>query len=184
MQASSSHIAIDSSIEQFDDADSDGEDTVTILEELLGHSIQLRDVYKYGRLKTADSRFRHLFDNHYKEQLRVVDVLIDRIRMLGGKGRVFASDFLQGAQFSDVRRGRWSLAGLLRDLLDRHESVLNVARPLGRHDHSWTRDFAVGQVVLTNDLQAWSIGELYVHPKEGMPNSMCMGREEGARTGY
>jgi DNA-binding ferritin-like protein len=172
-----------SSVEAYDTADSEAEDTVAVLEELLGHSIQLRDLYKYGRLQTGDSRFRHLCDSHYTEQLRVVDVLIDRIRMLGGSGRVFASDFLQGAQFSNVRRGRWSLTGLLRELLDMHESALSVARPLGRHDRSWAHDFAVGQVVLTNELQAWSVGNCMC-PKGGMPGSILAGREDGARTGY
>jgi hypothetical protein len=140
-------------------ADTEGEDAVTVLEELLGCSIRLRDLYKYGHMQTGDGRLRHLFDTHYKEQLRVVDVLIDRIRMLGGSSRVFASDFLQGTQSSNVRRGRWSLAGLLSELLDVHESALSVARPLGVRDRSWAHDFAVGQVVLTNDLQAWSVSE-------------------------
>jgi DNA-binding ferritin-like protein len=157
----SSYPAVDSPSEGCDDTDSADRDTVAVLEELLTHSIQLRDLYKYARLQAAEIRFGQLFYNHYKEQLRVVDVLIDRIRMLGGTARVFASDFLRGTQFSGARRGRWSLTGLMRDLLDRHELVLSVARPAGREDRCWTYDFAVGQVVLTNDLQAWSVGEQY-----------------------
>jgi DNA-binding ferritin-like protein len=157
----SNYAAIDSPNELYEDADCAGRDTVTALEELLAHSIQLRDLYKYGRLHAANIRFHHLFHSHYKEQLRVVDVLIDRIRMVGGTGRVFASDFLQGGQSTCVHRGRWSPAGLMRDLLERHELVLSLARPVGRDDRSWAHDFAVGQVVLTNDLQAWSINEQY-----------------------
>jgi hypothetical protein len=157
----SSHAPIDSPVEPYEGTDSAGRDAVTALEELLAHSIQLRDLYKYGRLHSANIRFHHLFHNHYKEQLRVVDVLIDRIRLLGGSGRVFASDFLQGGRSTCVNRGRWSPAGLMRELLERHELVLSLARPVGRDDRSWAYDFAVGQVVLTNDLQAWSINEQY-----------------------
>jgi hypothetical protein len=51
----------------------------------------------------------------------------------------------------------------MRDLLERHELVLNEARPIGHDDRSWVRDFAVGQVVLTNDLQAWSLNEQYAN---------------------
>jgi hypothetical protein len=162
-----SSYAADSPSGGRDDADSADRDTVAVLEELLTHSIQLRDLYKYARLQAAEIRFGHLFHNHYKEQLRVVDVLIDRIRLLGGTARVFASDFLRGTQFSGAHRGRWSLPGLMRDLLDRHEWVLSVARPVGRDDRCWTHDFAVGQVVLTNDLQAWSVGEQYANHVPG-----------------
>jgi hypothetical protein len=161
MHASNFYLATDSPMDLPEEADPECRNTVSVLEELLGHSIRLRDLYKYGRLQTANIVFRHLFDNHYKEQLRVVDVLIDRIRMLGGTGRIFASDFLQSAQSSCVLRGRWSLMGLLRNLLDEHESVLGAARPEGRNERTWARDFAVGQVVLTNDLQAWTVGEQY-----------------------
>ena len=47
----------------------------------------------------------------------------------------------------------------MRDLLERHELVLSVARPVGRDDRSWAHDFAVGQVVLTNDVQEWAVSE-------------------------
>jgi hypothetical protein len=166
MHVSNAYASIDSRIRGYDDANSESRDIVTVLEELLVHSIQLRDLYKYGRLQAADSRFRLLFDAHYKEQLRVVDALIDRMRMLAATGRVFASDFLQGTQFFRAQRGRWSLMGLLRNLLERHELVLSAARPVGRDDRSWAHDFAVGQVVLTNDLQAWSLSELVALPRD------------------
>jgi starvation-inducible DNA-binding protein len=139
--------------------------TVALLDELLAHSIRLRDLYTNARWQTTDIQFRHLrllFDGHYKEQLRLVDVLIDRIRMLGYPGRVLAGVFLQGTQFSYALRGRTSPIRLLRDLLDAHELVLSAARPgtnSGSQDGPSIRDFAVGQVVLTNDLQSRSIGE-------------------------
>ena len=132
---------------------------------MLTHSIRLRDLYKYARWQTSDLQFHRLyllFNGHYQEQIRLVDVLIDRVRMLGGLGCVFAGDFLQGTQFSYALRGRASLVRLLRDPLDAHELVLSAARPTGlnkRTDRSWTRDFAVGQVVLINDLQSVSVAE-------------------------
>jgi hypothetical protein len=45
---------------------------------------------------------------------------------------------------------------LFRDLLESHESILTAARPSGNCDEqddvSWIRDFAVGQVVISNEL--------------------------------
>jgi starvation-inducible DNA-binding protein len=140
--------------------------TVEVLEVLLAHSIHLRDLYKNARWQTADIQFRRLrqvFDGHYKEQIHLVDVLIDRIHALNGAGRIFASDFLHRTQFSQLLRGRASATDLLAELLDAHESVLNAALPTQAKDaqvnRSWTRDFAVGQVVLTNDQQILAVSE-------------------------
>jgi len=147
-------------------------DTVAVLEELLAHSIQLRDIYKNARWRTADVQFRvlrQLFDGHYKEQIRLVDVLIDRIRALNGAGGVFAGDFLRATRFSQLLRGRASVAHLLAQLVDAHESVLNAALPTGANDgqvnRSWTHDFAVGQVVLTNDEQILAVREQLMRRK-------------------
>jgi starvation-inducible DNA-binding protein len=141
--------------------------TVTLLDELLAHSVRLRDLYKNARWQTSDIRLQHLrllFDEHYKEQLRLVDVLIDRIRLLGGAGRVLAGVFLQGTQFSYALRGRTSPILLLRTLLDAHESALSAAGSTaksGAQDDGPppNHDFVVGQVVLSNDLQSRSVSE-------------------------
>jgi starvation-inducible DNA-binding protein len=143
---------------------------VEVLEVLLAHSINLRDLYKSARWQTADIQFRRLrqlFDGHYKEQIHLIDVLIDRIHALDGAGRVFAGDFLHRTQFSQLLRGRASATRLLAELLDAHESVLNAALPTqtkdGQVNRSWTRDFAVGQVVLMNDQQILAVSEQLMH---------------------
>ena len=72
--------------------------TVAVLQELLTQSIHLRDLYKNARWQFSGMEFRDLrqmLDDHYKAQLSVIDVLVDRIRNLGGAARVFAGDFLQ-----------------------------------------------------------------------------------------
>lgn len=148
-------------------------DTVEILEDLLVQSIRLRDVYKNARWQTPDVEFRRLrqlFDGHYQEQIRLVDVLIDRIRTLNGSSGVFAGDFLHPSQVSQLLRGRASITRLLVDLVDAHESVLNAVLPIltgdGQVDPPWTRDFAVGQVVLSNDQQLFALREQLMH-REG-----------------
>jgi starvation-inducible DNA-binding protein len=140
--------------------------TVAILEELLAQSIHLRDLYKSARWQTADVQHRQLhqlFDVHYKEQIGLVDVLIDRIRMLGGSGSVFAGDFVKDTQCSCLQLGRKAAFRLVAELLDAHESMLNTAQPARvSGDHEWARDSAIGQVVLTNDQQSWTLSEQIV----------------------
>ena len=142
-------------------------ETVGILEELLAQSILLRDLYKIARWQSCNGelcRMHQLFEGHYKEQLRLVDVLIDRVRMLGGTGRVLAGDFLKATQLccgvrSHRAPGRW-----VDELLDAHELVLSTAQPAGATDnHQWVHEFAVGLVVLTNDMQNVSLREQWLH---------------------
>ena len=145
------------------DGDANWRHTIAVLEELLAQSICLRDLYKNARWQTADvqyRRLRQLFDSHYKEQLHLVDVLIDRIRTLGGGRQIFARNFLQETQFACALRGNKAAGHLLNELLDAHESVLSTGRPNGSAMNAlWAHDFALGQVVLTNDAQSSSIAE-------------------------
>jgi starvation-inducible DNA-binding protein len=138
-----------------------------LLDELLALSIRLRNLYKHARRRAVElesDRLRVMFEEHYKGQLSVVDVLIDRLRMLGGAGRIMAGAMMQSTPLHGGLRGRQAIRLLLRELLDEHESVLSAAHQAetaaGRNDGSWVYDFAVGQVVLTNDLQTQSIREL------------------------
>jgi hypothetical protein len=143
--------------------------SIVLLDELPTHTLPLRDLYKSARCQANDIHFCHLrllFDTHYKEQLRLVDVLVDRIRALGGASRVLAGAFLQGASPSYALRGHLAPSRLLCDLLDAHEIVLSAARTAGTYtlhtDPSAVQDFAVGQVVLSNDLQGCSVREQWV----------------------
>jgi len=156
------------------DDDGTSRRTPVLLEELLVHSIKLRDLYKSARWQTADIQFRGLrilFEDHYKEQLRLVDVLLDRLRMLGGAGCVLAGLLLQGTQFSCAPRGRVLPIRLLHGLLEAHDAVLAAARS-GANGHecadtATSHDFAAGQVVLVNDMQFQSISDQLIARSDG-----------------
>ena len=149
--------------------DSTTDKIIGLLNELLTHTLAVRDLYKSARCQAADIHIRHLrplFDTHYKEQLRLVDVLVDRIRALGGASRILAGAFLQGTLPSYAPHGQLAANRLLCDLLDAHELVLSAARTAGAHrvhpDAAAAHDFAVGQVVLANELQGCSVQEQLV----------------------
>jgi starvation-inducible DNA-binding protein len=139
---------------------------IELLEELLTHTITVRDLYRYARHRSANTRFHHLFplfETHYKDQLRLVDVLVERMRALGGASRVAASAFVRGIHPSCAQHGRLTQNRLLCDLLDAHEVVLSTLHTSGAHrvpiDRSAARDFAVAAVVLTNEQQVGAVRE-------------------------
>lgn len=142
---------------------------VALLEELLTHTLRLRDLYKSARCQAAGIQLLHLrplFDTHYEEQLALVDLLVDRIRALGGASRVLAGSFLQGTASSYPLRGHLARQRLLCDLLDAHEMVTGAAPALA-HDQSAAQDFAVGRVLLTNDQQGRSVQEHLLRLDQG-----------------
>jgi starvation-inducible DNA-binding protein len=139
-------------------------ETVDVLEELLAHSVRLRDLYKAVRCKAVHippRRLHQLFDCHYREQIQLVDTLIDRIRTLDGAAGVFAADLLRWSEFPQRTRDAASITQLLARVMDAHDSILSVALPnhsdVGRVESSWSRDFAVGMVVLTNNQQIQAV---------------------------
>jgi starvation-inducible DNA-binding protein len=143
--------------------------TIVLLDELLTHTLPLRDLYKSARCQAADIHLRHLrplFATHYEEQLALVDMLVDRIRALGGSSRVLAGAFLPGTPPCYALRGHVAPSGLLCDLIDAHEIVMSVAHTAGAYsqqiDSSAVQDFAVGQLLLTNDQQGCSVREQLV----------------------
>jgi starvation-inducible DNA-binding protein len=165
----------------FEAGDAELRHTIAVLEELLTQSIGLCTLYRNARWQTADiqyRRLRQLFDLHYKEQHRLVDVLIDRIRTLGGGRQIFARHFLQDTQFACALRSNKAAGHLLNELLDAHESVLITGRPKGSGTNvQWTHDFAIGQVVLANDAQSSSISDQLV---DFEPAQSLLRRQEGA----
>ncbi len=145
------------------DADAESQKTIAVLSELLNQSIDLRYLYENARWQTHDiqyRRLRQLFDRHYQEQLQLVDVLTDRIRTLGGSRQLFASKYIQDTRFACALRGNKAASRLLCELLEAHESVLHTGRTNGSAPgKQWARDFAVGQVVLTNDAQRSTVND-------------------------
>jgi starvation-inducible DNA-binding protein len=139
---------------------------IMLLDTLLAHTVPVRDLYKSARCQAAGSHFRHLrslFDAHYEDQLRLVDVLVDRICALGGASRVLVGTLLQGNRHTYPLRGHLAPNRLLCDLLEAHELLLETAQtavPDGlQTDTSPDRDFAVGRVILTNNLQEYAVRE-------------------------
>src|SRR5262249_50559059 len=104
-----------------------------------------------------------LFDKHYDQQLEIIDALAERVQMLGGVALALAHDVVEESRIARAPRGRERVPYQLQRLLDAHEIVLQEARPLAREaaerGDDGTNDLIVSQVVRTNELQSWFVGE-------------------------
>ena len=139
---------------------------VHALNRLLAHTMAIRDAYKKAHWQTSGATFHQLhllFDKHYGEQVLIMDSIAERVQTLGGVTFALAQDVVDESSIARAPRGRESALAQLSRLLDAHETILLEARPLARAaadmGDDGSNDLIVSQVVRSNELQSWFIGE-------------------------
>jgi len=146
--------------------------------ELLKLSLHLRETYKIACRRSGAIgclRLRELFDSHYLEQLRIVDLLSDAMRMVCGESHLLLLTSLGEPPLSE---GQWSqIAGAswLPILLQSHDKLLRTARSIrGDMSLSTATRTVVRQLIKTNELQAWAVDDEIV--LEARRGSSCVSR--------
>jgi starvation-inducible DNA-binding protein len=137
-----------------------------MLNRLLAHAMALRDLYKKAHWQTSGAAFYGLhlmFDKHYERQLELIDALAERVQVLGGVAFATAHDVAQESRLARVSRSSETPLQQLSELVEAHAFILGEARPLAReaadHGDDGTNDVIVSDVIRTNELQAWFVGE-------------------------
>src|SRR5262252_5533794 len=140
--------------------------SVASLNRLLAHTMAMRDLYKKAHWQTSGATFYELhllFDKHYGEQVEIMDSIAERVQTLGGVTLALAQDVAEETRIARAPRGRESVPAQLRRLLEAHETVLGEARPLARQaaeaGDDGTNDLIVSEVIRSNELQSWFIGQ-------------------------
>ena len=145
------------------------------LNRLLAHTTMLRELYKKSHWQTSGATFYELhllFDKHCEEQAALMDAIAERVQTLGGIALALPQDVAQETQLARAPRGREDPVHQLTRLVEAHEITLLEARPLARRatddNDDGTNDLIVSQVIRTNELQSWFIGEhLTAHTTAG-----------------
>ena len=141
-------------------------ESVEQLNQLLADTMTLRDLYKKHHWQVSGPTFYQLhllFDKHFAEQVKLVDAIAERIQLLGGVSLAMAVDVAETTLIPRPPRGREPVPVQISRLLHAHEIVLEEARTMarlasGRGDEG-TNDLLVGDVIRTNELQAWFVAE-------------------------
>ncbi|MFO0874687.1 MAG: DNA starvation/stationary phase protection protein [Phycisphaerales bacterium] len=140
--------------------------SVANLNRVLADTMFLRDLYKKHHWQTTGPTFQQLhelFDAHYGQQADLVDVLAERIAMLGGVGVAMPHDVAELASIPRPPRGREPVAAQLARLLEAHETIIGESRTFAAQasdqGDDGTNDMLVGQVIRTNEMQAWFLAE-------------------------
>jgi starvation-inducible DNA-binding protein len=141
-------------------------ESVDNLNQLLADTMTLRDLYKKHHWQVAGPTFYQLhllFDKHYGEQSTLVDTIAERIQLLGGVSIAMAADVAETTIIPRPVRGREPVTVQISRLLHAHEIVLKEARTMARlaaeQGDDGTNDLIVSDVIRTNELQVWFVGE-------------------------
>lgn len=137
-----------------------------VLNQTLADSIILYNLYKKHHWLVRGHTFYQLhllLDKHAEEQLKVIDLLAERVQTLGG---IAVADPRHVAEITRIPRppdGAEEVPAMLSRLLEAHETILAGAREGADKaqeagDHG-TNDLLVSDVIRTNELQTWFIAE-------------------------
>src|SRR6267143_2201361 len=136
------------------------------LNQLLADTMTLRDLYKKCHWQVTGPTFYQLhllYDKHYGEQNELVDLIAERIQLLGGVSLAMAADVAETTQIERPPRGREEVPVQLSRLIDAHQIIIQQSRPLARRaaelGDDGTNDLVVSEVLRTNELQTWFLSE-------------------------
>ena len=104
-----------------------------------------------------------LFDKHAEEQLELIDMIAERVQMLGG---ISVGDPRHAAELTSIPRppdGAEEVPVVLSRLLDAHERILVKVRAgidATEQSSDWgSNDLLMGDVLRRHEMQVWFIAE-------------------------
>jgi starvation-inducible DNA-binding protein len=140
--------------------------SVEALNQTLADTLTLRDLYKKAHWQVAGHTFYQLhllFDKHYQEQSELIDLVAERVQILGGISLAMGADAAEETRIPRPPRGREEVPVQLSRLLEAHELVLTQARQAAKAadqaGDDGTNDVLVSNVIRTNEMQVWFLAE-------------------------
>jgi starvation-inducible DNA-binding protein len=140
--------------------------SIATLNQILAETMTIRDLYKKHHWQMSGATFyalHLLLDKHYEEQALLVDMLAERIMMLGGLSIAMAPDVAEMTTIPRPPRGREDVPTQLSRLLEAHEIILRASREgageAAADGDDGTNDVLVSNVIRTNEAQVWFIAE-------------------------
>lgn len=136
------------------------------LNQILADSMILQAHYKKHHWLVRGGTFYQLhllLDKHAEEQVALIDMLAERIQMLGG---VAVGDPRHAAELTTIPRspdGAEAVPAMLSRLLEDHEILISKIRDAieltDKNSDSGTNDMLMGDVLRAHEMQVWFVAE-------------------------
>jgi starvation-inducible DNA-binding protein len=137
-----------------------------LLNHILADSIILYSLYKKHHWMVRGPTFFQLhllLDKHAEEQLKLIDLMAERVQTLGG---VAIADPRHVAEVTTLPRppnGVEAVPAMLSRLLEAHEIIIEKVREAitktAANGDDGTNDLLMSDVLRTNELQVWFVAE-------------------------
>jgi starvation-inducible DNA-binding protein len=141
-------------------------ESVQLLNQVLSDSMILYALYKKHHWLVRGPTFFQLhllLDKHADEQLKLIDLLGERVQTLGG---VAVGDPRHAAEITTIPRppdGVEEVPAMLSRLLEAHEIIIEKVREAitktAETRDDGTNDLLMSDILRTNELQVWFIAE-------------------------
>jgi len=142
------------------------QESVTMLNQLLADTCSLRDMYKKHHWQVVGPTFYQLhllYDKHYEEQDALIDMIAERIQILGGVAVAMAADVAELTTIPRPPKDREEAPVQVSRLLEAHQIILKncheYAQKADDAGDDGTNDLVVSNVLRTNELQVWFVSE-------------------------
>jgi starvation-inducible DNA-binding protein len=142
------------------------QESVEMLNQMLADTCSIRDMYKKHHWQVVGPTFYQLhllYDKHYEEQDALVDMLAERIQILGGVAVAMAADIAEVTSIPRPPRDREEAPVQVSRLLEAHQIILknshDFAKKADESGDDGTNDLIVSNVMRTNEMQVWFMSE-------------------------
>ncbi len=142
------------------------QENCALLNQLLADTITLYSLYKKAHWQVKGHTFYQLhllFDKHAGEQLELVDMIAERIQMLGGVTTGMPADVAKLSRLENPPGDIEEVPVVISRLLESHETIItfvNEAIETTEENKDWgTNDMLMSDVLRTHQMQVWFVGE-------------------------
>jgi starvation-inducible DNA-binding protein len=141
-------------------------ESAQLLNGILADSIILYNLYKKHHWLVRGPTFFQLhllLDKHAEEQLKIIDLMAERVQTLGGTA---VADPRHVAEITTIPRppnGVEEVPAMLSRLLEAHQIIIEKVREAikktAKNEDDGTNDLLMSDVLRPNELQVWFIAE-------------------------
>ncbi|APR79977.1 Iron-binding ferritin-like antioxidant protein [Minicystis rosea] len=141
-------------------------ENVAALNQILADTMALRDMYKKHHWQVSGPTFYQLhllFDKHYEEQVRLMDLIAERVQTLGGVSLAMPHDIAETTRIERPPRGREEVPVQLSRLVSAHTVIIKESRLLARRSSvngdDATNNLMASEVLPAQEMQVWFLSE-------------------------
>lgn len=140
--------------------------SVTFLNQILADTITLYNLYKKHHWQMAGPTFyelHRLFDKHAAKVLASVDLIAERIQILGGVTSGMPFEVAEHTKIERPPLGEESVPAMLARTVDAHATIIHVLREgielTERNKDYGTNDLLVSDLLRMHEMQLWFISQ-------------------------